>query len=195
MAPVPFSFCLRGISTRCIIAILFCHFRQRLPTSGISFDFFSFGIIFSFGILSFAVAPFESELPTASPFPFPLLSPLVCPYSKCSAVLVAVVWKSQVIFLRYPLLIWPFSLRDREISYFPMFSTSRMSEFPPHSSSEHGLSHSRRLAFPSGINLGSLVRSARFNSLSASPSLRSGSSSSSFSPLALQCCPATVVAE
>ena len=48
----------------------------------------------------------------------PLLYPMVCHYSKCSVASAAAVWKSPALLLRHPLLIWPFSLHDRRISYF-----------------------------------------------------------------------------
>ena len=51
-----------------------------------------------------------------------------------------------------------------------------------HSSSEHGLSQFRNLAFSCGVNIGSRARSVRFESLASSPSLRPGSSSAFYSP-------------
>ena len=75
--PALFSRCLWGIMNRCSISILFFHFCQWLSSFGIPFAVFSFGIIYSFGILSLRSLPFESDLRPVLPLAVPFSHSLV----------------------------------------------------------------------------------------------------------------------
>ena len=102
---------------------------------------------------------------------------------------------SLVLLLRCQLPIWPSSLRDKRISNFPMFPLQPRRHCSPlfFRAWPFAVSKSR---FPCGVNVGSSARSAKFKSLSPSPPMQSGRSSSFFTPpIALQCYPAPVVAD